>query len=135
VARLPALDAGAEARRAHALEQLRILVDLFDRGMREPLPIACRSSAAYAIAAHEGRDPEQAARDAWESGWQFDKEDKELEHQLVLGGVRSLAELLDEEPREDEAGDGWDLAEGSRFGRLARRLWAGALAREEVSDR
>jgi hypothetical protein len=53
----------------------------------------------------------------------------------VLGGVRSLAELLDEPPHEDEAGEGWDEDESSRLGRLARRLWVGLLDREQVSAR
>ena len=65
-------------------------MDLYDRGMREPLPLACMASAAYADAAASGRDADAAARKAWQSAWNYPKEDAELEHQLVLGGVRTF---------------------------------------------
>ena len=48
----------------------------------------------------------KAAGAAWESTWNFDREDREPEHQLVLGGVRTFDELLAEPPRADETGDG-----------------------------
>jgi exodeoxyribonuclease V gamma subunit len=134
VARIPPLAADAATRREVAVGHLTTLLDLFDRGMREPAPIACLASAAYAAAAAEGRNAEAAGREAWESGWNFDKEDKEPDHQLVLGGVASFADLLEEPPRADEEGEGWDPADGTRFGRHARRLWAGLLACEEVAD-
>jgi hypothetical protein len=103
--------------------------------MREPLPLSCLTSAAYADAALAGGDAVAAARDAWTSAWNFGKEDQEPEHQLVLGGVRTLDELLDEPPRPDEEGDGWDVTETTRFGRLARRMWDGLLAHEEIEQR
>ncbi|MBA3420293.1 MAG: exodeoxyribonuclease V subunit gamma [Thermoleophilaceae bacterium] len=130
IVRLPALAPDAGPRLELAVERLAALVDLYDRGMREPLPLACLSSAAYAHA----RKPEAAGRKAWETEYDFDKEDKDLEHQLVLGGVRTFAELLEESPRPDEAGEGWDATETTRFGRYARRLWTPVLAHEEVSD-
>ena len=71
----------------------------------------------------------------WTTDWRFDREDRELEHQLVLGGVLSIAELLQPAPRPDEAGAGWEQSEASRFGRYARRMWDGLLAREQVSAR
>ena len=77
------------------------LVDLYDRGMREPLPLACRTSAAYAQACR-GRRRGAAARGVG-AGWNSPQEDAEPEHQLVLGGVRPFAELLAEPPRPDEA--------------------------------
>ena len=99
--------------------------------MREPLPLYCLTSAAYAEAAAARRGPDQAARDAWTSEWKFDKEDKEPEHQLVLGGVRTLDDLLDEPPRADEEGDGWEVDETTRLGRYARRLWDALLPLEQ----
>jgi exodeoxyribonuclease V gamma subunit len=103
--------------------------------MREPLPLYCLSSAAFAIAAVSGDDPVRAARDAWTSGWNFDKEDRELEHQLVLGGVRTFDELLAEPLRPDEEDPRLvlDSSRSTRFGRYARRLWDGLLAHEELS--
>ncbi len=118
-----------------AAAQLSVLIDLYDRGMREPLPIFCQSSAAYAQAASAGQDAIDAAQHEWTTEWGFDREDLELEHQLALGGVLSFAQLLELAPRGDETGDGWDQSERTRFGRLARRLWDGLLAREQVSAR
>jgi exodeoxyribonuclease V gamma subunit len=135
VARLPPLADDPETRRARALHQLAGIVDLHARGMREPLPLACLTSAAYAQAAYDGADPEAAATKAWESSWNFDKEDRELDHQLVLGGVRTFAELLAQRPAADEQGEGWDTADPSRFGRYARRLWHPLLEHQQVVDR
>jgi exodeoxyribonuclease V gamma subunit len=128
IARLPNVT-GPEA-----LAHLAALVDLRERGMREPLPIACNASAAYARAVANGENPVTAGAKAWESGWNFPREDVELEHQLVFGGQLAFTDLLDDAPRADEAGAGWDDEETTRFGRLARRLWDGALAHEAVVD-
>ena len=103
--------------------------------MREPLPLACMSSAAYAAAAFAGADAEKAGRKAWESAWSFPKEDADLEHQLVRGGILSFDELTAEPPHPDEQGDGWDDTETTRFGRYARRLWDAVLAHEAVFER
>jgi exodeoxyribonuclease V gamma subunit len=135
LARIPPLDADPAARRALALDHLGVLVDLLDRGMREPPPLASESSAAYAAAARAGGDPAAAARAAWESAYTFDREDRDPEHQLVLGGVRAFAELLAEPARADEQGAWWDPDETRRFGRWARRLWDGLLQCEELVER
>jgi exodeoxyribonuclease V gamma subunit len=108
--------------REEALDELRVLVDLFDRGMREALPLSCLTSAAFAV----GGD----ARGEWVSD-RFDKEDKEPEHVYAFGSVRSYAELREPPPRDDER---WDPAEPTRFGQYALRLWSGLLAREAVTD-
>ncbi|MGH8992852.1 MAG: exodeoxyribonuclease V subunit gamma, partial [Acidimicrobiia bacterium] len=134
IARLAALGTDPTTRRESALRDLAVLVDLLDRGLREPLPLYCKTSAAWAQAARAGHDARYAASGAWESA-KFPNEDKELEHRLVLGGLRPFADLLAAEPRPDEDGHGWAAGETSRFGRYARRLWDPVLAHEKVSDR
>ncbi|MDQ6605953.1 MAG: exodeoxyribonuclease V subunit gamma, partial [Actinomycetota bacterium] len=134
IRRIRPLGADAEARRTVAAEQLLALLDLYARGMREPLPIFCKSSAAYAQAIADQVDPEAAADEEWASKWNYDQEDRELEHQLALGGVRTLAEVLDEPPAAGEHGAGWDPSENSRFGRLACRMWDGLLEFEEPAS-
>ena len=129
IARIPPLEAGLARR------HLAALVDLHDRGMREPLPLYCKTSAAHAHTAHAGGDAAGAARGAWESDFGYAKEDSDLEHQLVLGGVLSFAEVLAEPPRSDEAGEGWPAGEPTRFGRCARRLWDGLLGFEALENR
>ena len=138
VARVPPLADTPDARLQTALEHLAVLLDLYDRGMREPLPLACDASAAYAQAVVAGEDADGAAggaRAAWETVFRYDKEDRDPEHMLVYGDAIPLARLLEDGPRDDEQGPGWDEAERTRFGRYALRLWRGLLAVEAVSDR
>jgi exodeoxyribonuclease V gamma subunit len=125
IARIPPIDA------QEALDHLEVLLDLYDRGMREPPPLACLTSAAYAAAARSGGDPVKAACTQWESG-QFPKEDVDPEHRLVLGEL-SFDELLEEPARAHEIGTYWDQDESSRFGRWALRLWTGLLQSERVT--
>ena len=103
--------------------------------MCEPLPLACRASGAWAEAARAGRDRQLAGAKLWESTWERAGEDKDLEHQLVLGGVMPFAALLEAAPGPGEGGAGWEAGEATRFGRYARRLWDPLLACEEVVDR
>ena len=105
-----------------ALDHLLAIVDLYDRGMREPAPLYCLTSAAYAV----GDD----ARKVWESG-KFPGEDAEPEHQLVMGS-RTFAEVNAAPARTDER---WDMDETRRFGRWARRLWDGILGHERLEHR
>jgi exodeoxyribonuclease V gamma subunit len=133
VAEIPPLGGDADTRRRAALGHLAGLAHLYARGMREPLPLYCMTSAAYAQAAHSGEDAVGAGRKAWTSPWNYDKEDKEPDHQLVLGGVRTFDELLAEQPRSDEHGQGWDMSERTRFGRYALRMWNGLLVSERVA--
>jgi exodeoxyribonuclease V gamma subunit len=135
VIRIPPLAADASVRRELALGHLQSFVDLYDRGMREPLPIACSTSAAYTQAGQTGRDGLSAARDAWESGFRRFGEDTLPEHQLVYGGVSRFDALLSQAPRSDEHGAGWEMSETTRFGRLSRRLWDPLLALEVVTER
>lgn len=134
IARIAPLGPDPGTRGQRALRQLEALVDLRDRGMREALPIASLTSAAYAQAVAAGADPVAAAGRAWTSGFKFDGEDVDPDHQRAFGGVRSLADLLEEHPRADEQREDRDAAEPSRFGRYARRVWHELLAAETVSD-
>ncbi len=130
-------DPGERARIARV--HLSVLVDLYDRGMREPLPIFPKASAAWAEARTAGQDPEAAARQDWESGYGkwgwIEREDADLSHTLVLGGRVPLAEVLAAAPAPDESGDGWADEEQTRLGRLARRYWDALAGHEESSSR
>ena len=92
-----------------ALDHLASLAALFDDGMCEPLPLACKTSAAYAAGGKAAKE--------WESEWNFTREDQELEHQLVFGGVLTFEAL--------SARTGFDLR--------AHQLWDGPLGWEQVA--
>jgi exodeoxyribonuclease V gamma subunit len=102
-----------------ALERLAALVELFDEGLREPLPIACKSSAAYAEALRRGGDPVKAATGEWDGPWNFAGEGEDLEHQLSFGGILPFEELLG----------------STAFAAYASRLWDDVLAWEQVEYR
>jgi exodeoxyribonuclease V gamma subunit len=135
VARIGPLAADAPSRKVVAEGHLEVLVDLYQRGMCEPLPLYLKTSAAWAEATDRGRDPAADASSAWTSGYRFDGEDKDAEHLLVLGDDVAFDDLLGicGTPVGDE-GD-WVASEATRFGVYARRLWDGLLAHEEVTDR
>jgi exodeoxyribonuclease V gamma subunit len=134
---LAPLGQGAGRVSSAALGLLAVLVDLYDRGMREPLPIYCATSAAWAQAATSlGDSPRDKARRKWVSSSEdFQGEGAELEHLAVLGGAVDFDRLLEAGPAEDESGPGWDGAEQTRFGRLALRLWAPLLCHEKLRER
>jgi exodeoxyribonuclease V gamma subunit len=124
VVRLPSLGPTPEERLGRAVDLLAILVDLRDRGLRGPLPLFTDTSHRYATAVRSGRqDPREDAARFWTSEYNWDKEDRDPEHLLVLGGQRSFDEVFAIAPDADEVGPGWAEDEPSRFGRLARRLW------------
>ncbi len=118
---------------AQAVEQLARLVDLFDRGMREPLPIYCATSAGWAEAGHRGGPQLEVARKLWSGRWDGQGEAYDPEHVAVLGGAVDFEQVMAEAPEGYEQVAGWP-ADTSRFGRLATRLWAPVLAHEAVRE-
>jgi exodeoxyribonuclease V gamma subunit len=122
--------------RARAIGSLQVLVDLYRRGMREPLPIYCATSAAWAAAAANPGStqvPDEAARARWASNWEeFPGEDADPEHVAVLGAEFPFEQLVQRLPRPDEEGQGWAMDEPSRLGRLAMRLWGPLLSHEHL---
>ncbi|HET9441846.1 MAG TPA: hypothetical protein VFO65_00915, partial [Acidimicrobiales bacterium] len=134
VAAVGPLAGDPDTRRQRALAHLGVILDLHQRGLCQPLPLYCATSAAWAEAMAARGRPEREARKAWVTTWEWTNEDRDLEHRLVLGGVRSFDDLVAEEPVPGEDGPGWAEDEPSRLGRYARRLWDGLLACERLSD-
>ncbi|WP_436795459.1 exodeoxyribonuclease V subunit gamma [Actinospongicola halichondriae] len=124
------IDGPPDRRREVAIGHLTDLVRLRSQGLREPLPIPCKTAGAWAEARARGREPEKSAARDWESNHRFPGEDADRSHQIVFGGVRRLDELVAMEPTAAERGEGWAEDEPSRLGRLSRRLWDPLLAVE-----
>ncbi len=103
------------------------LIDLYDRGMREPLPLTPKASSAYATRRERGDSVEAAeerARAEWTSKYGGEWQDRYHEH--VWGREAPFARLLAANPADDERWNG----EQTRFGALACRFWAPVLAEE-----
>jgi exodeoxyribonuclease V gamma subunit len=135
VAQIRPLGPDAATRKSMAEGHLEALIDLYQRGMREPLPLYLKTSAAWAKAVDTGRDPVADASSAWTSGYRFEGEDKDAEHLLVLGADVAFDDVLGicGAPTGEEGS--WEASEATRFGAYARRLWDGLLAHEELTDR
>ncbi len=137
VARLRTAPGPADARRRWALERLAVLLDLYDRGMREPLPLFCRASAAWAQGRSRGEGDDQLigrVAGEWASSDTVPGEQEEPEHLEVWGSGVTASTLLAARPEPTESGPGW-AGEASRFAVLARRLWDPVLDHETVEDR
>ena len=109
VARLEPVDATT------AQLHLAGIIELYELGMRAPLPLACNTSAAWAEAAFRGKSDEicfSAAKEAWDGG-RWDGECSDPEHRYVQ---RHKGNLLDD----------------TLFRTLARRLWDPLLAHEQI---
>ena len=114
-----------------AREILTQVLDVYDRALCEPLPMAAKTSAAYAAARRSNNDAFFAAREA-ERQWKSDKfpgEDANAAHVRVWGTGAPLAKLLARAPGPDERWAG----EPTRFGELALRLWMPLLDNERIA--
>ena len=107
---------------AESLTLLRSLVELRDRGLCEPLPMAAQASAAYAQA-RDGGDGTDQAEEAADRVWTKDLggEQQDAFHELVWGARPDLRLLLAERGQR----------EPSRFGDLAVALWRPLLRSED----
>ena len=109
------------------------LVDLYDRGMAAPLPMACATSARWAEGRRDGLDDEgvlSGAGGKWLASGDIPGERDDDEHAFIYGRFSDVRVLLEERPKPDESGPGWAEGEATRFGRLARRLWDPLLEHE-----
>jgi exodeoxyribonuclease V gamma subunit len=118
----PVADTPAERER-DALEGLETLVDLYRRGISEPIPLFGATSYRYA----ERGSIDYKVRNEWVGSYYYPGEDTDPHHVLVFDGVMALDELATEPPFPDETGAGWPAAD-SRFEVLALRLWEPILA-------
>ncbi|MGO8876612.1 MAG: exodeoxyribonuclease V subunit gamma [Acidimicrobiales bacterium] len=136
-ASIRALGGDPATRQQVALRFLGTLLDLYRRGLCEPLPLYLKTSAAWTAAARDRKDAAKAASKAWTSDFNYPRENRDREHVLVLGGEVSFDSMLagSGQPGPGEEGDGWAASEATRFGRYARRLWDDLLDHEELVDR
>ena len=114
---------------ADAHEQLRRLVDLRDRGLTAPLPMAIGATATYAQRRFSGANAEDAL-DAAAAEWASKFGDCTDRHVAYLyRPPTEFATFAADEPRDDERA--W-ANDPTRFGVLAARLWAPILRAETV---
>ncbi|MQA61979.1 MAG: exodeoxyribonuclease V subunit gamma [Actinophytocola sp.] len=110
---------------------LQQLVDVYDRGLVEPLPLAPKASECYAARRRGGTDVEEALADAKQAWSGSDRVPGEIADDAVcfVHGVGAPFERLSDAA--PGAGEQWP-GERSRFGVLARLVWDPLLAGEEV---
>ena len=114
-----------------AAAQLENVAELYDLGLRAPLPMATRSTAAYAQARWNQDDADAAivrARRWWITSGEIPGEDADAANEQVWGQRTDLATLLAIPPAADDE----HAPEGSAFGALALRLWFPLLAAERT---
>lgn len=134
LARLPAFEGAAAERRELALGALGVLVDLYGRGMSEPLPLFAKTSEQLVDALRKDRTSKKECAHVWEAQGPVPGEADDAAHVLVFGEKVRFSDLLGLEAHDDESGPGWSRA-SSRVERLARRLWEPLLCYEESEYR
>jgi len=114
-----------------ALRHLTDLVDVYDHGMRSPIPLPLKTSLAYADKLRQRPGNERSAFFAAKKEWEgngfgqghFPGEGEAAAPCLVYGEALPLTELLAERPEPDEAWNG----STSRLGQYALRVWGPLL--------
>ena len=120
---------------ALAPEMLGQLVELYDAGLRAPLPLPTRTSAAYAAARVDDDDAGEAARKArrrWTTSGEIPGEDADAANERVWGRRTGLETLLAIPADPGDLTGPLDAAEPTMFGALALRLWAPLLDAERI---
>jgi exodeoxyribonuclease V gamma subunit len=121
---------------ATAREHLATLVDLRGQGLCAPIPLATKTSEAYAAKRAESvtaANAVQLAGKEW-AATRYDGENADAAHRLVWGDSAPLDVLLEQQAAEDEQPVGWLSDEPHRFGVLARRLWEPLRAVEKLEQ-
>ena len=103
---------------------LRELVEIYDAGRREPIPLPIKTSYAWAAARHSGGDPVREAQFRWKTQ-RFPGEDQAPAHVRAWGRNVKLEELM-QPLRPGEEYDGED----NRLGAYSARLWLPMLRAE-----
>ncbi|MFV0253567.1 MAG: exodeoxyribonuclease V subunit gamma [Beutenbergiaceae bacterium] len=114
------------------------LLDFYDRGMCEPLPVPLKTASIWAQTPGTDDNRAYAADKDWRSG-RFEGECDDRYHQLVWGPDMPLRPdtsqpaglqrgLLAEYPREGEL---WN-SQATRLGQFALRLWSPLLEHEQM---
>jgi exodeoxyribonuclease V gamma subunit len=110
-----------------AVQVLADLVELRWTGLREPLPFSVKTSAEYARLRSDQQLTPASLRDL-DKVWRQDRDDA---YERFFGAGVKLTAMLDQPSRaEEERGD---LGEPSRFGTLARRVFAPLLRCEDLT--
>ncbi|HEX2904420.1 MAG TPA: exodeoxyribonuclease V subunit gamma [Jatrophihabitans sp.] len=120
---------GLDAEQARMV--LTWLVQLRDRGLTSPLPMAIATSEAYADARRRGFTHDNALSKASQKWAGMFPENTDPEHVLLYGGAVGLDELQAGPLAQQETGLFAD--ETTRFGVLARAVWEPLLSHEQVS--
>ena len=116
---------------AKATNYLEWLVDLYDRGLREPLPLPLKTSVEYAsvLGKMEGQDEAVfRARRVWTTG-KYPGEDADPSHARVWGSGATFEQVFTGPPRADEKWAG----EPTRLAELSLRLWAPLLQHRRIA--
>ena len=122
-----------------ALSGLARLVDLYDRGRRNPLPLYCETSLKSATGHRDHDDPTHYVAKEWETEEHapLEREDRDPYHRVVLGGALPFAALLEQVCRDADE-KGWlppTAAHEARFFAYAWRLWEPILDAERWCTR